>query len=602
MAELMGNLKRTAMCGTFRIDNVGDEVVVMGWTQRRRNLGSLIFVDLRDKTGLVQVVFDQSEYPEVFEKAESIRSEYVLAVKGKVRERQSKTNKIETGDVEIIAEDLRILNEADTTPFEIIDNLNVNETLRLKYRYLDLRRPSLQNKLIVRSKIAKATRNYLDNNGFMEIETPMLGRSTPEGARDYLVPSRVHEGCFYALPQSPQLYKQLLMIAGYDRYYQITKCFRDEDLRANRQPEFTQIDIEMSFVEKIEDVTYPIEGLIKDIFKETIGLDLGEGHFRTMTYKEAMTSYGSDKPDTRFGMKILDCSDLFANSTFKVFTDALAINIADGMVKGSVRAINAKGLASKLSRKEVDALVELAKTFGAKGLCWMSHPQGEPIKASFLKFLSEDDITNIQNRMDFEEGDILFFAADKDYVVFNTLGGLRLHLADKFSLVDKNSYDILWVTEFPMFEYSEEENRLMAVHHPFTAPMDEDIALIDTNPVEARAKAYDLVINGQESGGGSIRIHDRKVQEKMFKVLGFTDEAIEKKFGWFVRAFNYGTPPHGGLAFGLDRLTMLLTKTDSIKDVIAFPKVQTASDLMCDAPNTVDDKQLKELYLEITKE
>ena len=602
MAELMGNLKRTAMCGTFRIDNVGDEVVVMGWTQRRRNLGSLIFVDLRDKTGLVQVVFDQSEYPEVFEKAESIRSEYVLAVKGKVRERQSKTNKIETGDVEIIAETLRILNEADTTPFEIIDNLNVNETLRLKYRYLDLRRPSLQNKLIVRSKIAKATRNYLDNNGFMEIETPMLGRSTPEGARDYLVPSRVHEGCFYALPQSPQLYKQLLMIAGYDRYYQITKCFRDEDLRANRQPEFTQIDIEMSFVEKIEDVTYPIEGLIKDIFKETIGLDLGEGHFRTMTYKEAMTSYGSDKPDTRFGMKIVDCSDLFANSTFKVFTDALAINIADGMVKGSVRAINAKGLASKLSRKEVDALVELAKTFGAKGLCWMSHPQGEPIKASFLKFLSEDDITNIQNSMDFEEGDILFFAADKDYVVFNTLGGLRLHLADKFSLVDKNSYDILWVTEFPMFEYSEEENRLMAVHHPFTAPMDEDIALIDTNPVEARAKAYDLVINGQESGGGSIRIHDRKVQEKMFKVLGFTDEAIEKKFGWFVRAFNYGTPPHGGLAFGLDRLTMLLTKTDSIKDVIAFPKVQTASDLMCDAPNTVDDKQLKELYLEITKE
>ena len=602
MAELMGNLKRTAMCGTFRIDNVGDEVVVMGWTQRRRNLGSLIFVDLRDRTGLVQVVFDQSEYPEVFEKAESIRSEYVLAVKGKVRERQSKTNKIETGDVEIIAEDLRILNEADTTPFEIIDNLNVNETLRLKYRYLDLRRPSLQNKLIVRSKIAKATRNYLDNNGFMEIETPMLGRSTPEGARDYLVPSRVHEGCFYALPQSPQLYKQLLMIAGYDRYYQITKCFRDEDLRANRQPEFTQIDIEMSFVEKIEDVTYPIEGLIKDIFKETIGLDLGEGHFRTMTYKEAMTSYGSDKPDTRFGMKIVDCSDLFANSTFKVFTDALAINIADGMVKGSVRAINAKGLASKLSRKEVDALVELAKTFGAKGLCWMSHPQGEPIKASFLKFLTEEDIKNIQNRMNFEEGDILFFAADKDYVVFNTLGGLRLHLADKFSLVDKNSYDILWVTEFPMFEYSEEENRLMAVHHPFTAPMDEDIALIDTNPVEARAKAYDLVINGQESGGGSIRIHDRKVQEKMFKVLGFTDEAIEKKFGWFVRAVNYGTPPHGGLAFGLDRLTMLLTRTDSIKDVIAFPKVQTASDLMCDAPNTVDDKQLKELYLEITKE
>lgn len=597
MAEFMGNLRRTDYCGTFRIDSVGKEVVVMGWVQRRRNLGSLIFVDLRDRSGLLQIVFDDTTSDEVFRKAESIRSEYVIAVKGVVRERQSKTDKIATGDVEVLATELRILAEADTTPFEILDDTNVNETLRLKYRYLDLRRPTLQHNLKMRYDVTLAARKFFEDNGFIEIETPMLGKSTPEGARDYLVPSRIHEGCFYALPQSPQLYKQLLMIAGFDRYFQITKCFRDEDLRANRQPEFTQIDVEMSFVDDIEDVMYPIEGLIKGIFKKTIGLDLGEGHFRTMRYKDAMENYGSDKPDTRFGLKIVNCSDLFANSTFKVFTDALAIAI--GPIRGSVRAINAKGLADKFPRKDLDACVEYAKTLGAKGLCWMTWQKGGEIKSSFSKFLGEGDVANIKERMNFEEGDTLFFAADKDYVVFNTLGGLRLMLADKFNLIDKNTYDVLWITEFPMFEWSEEENRFMAVHHPFTAPMNEDLDLCETAPDKARAKAYDLVINGQEAGGGSIRIHSRDIQKKMFNILGFTDEDIQRKFGFFVDAFNYGAPPHGGLAFGLDRLVMLLCKDDSIRDVIAFPKVQTAACLMSDAPSAVDQKQLDELYISV---
>ena len=587
------------MCGTLRSSDVGKEVTVMGWTQRRRNLGSLIFVDLRDKTGLVQVVFDDTTDEKVFEKAQNIRSEYVLAVKGKVRERESKTNKIATGEIEILADELKILSEADTTPFEILDDSNVNETLRLKYRYLDLRRPSLQKNLFLRNEITKAARRFFDENGFVEVETPMLGRSTPEGARDYLVPSRVHEGCFYALPQSPQLYKQLLMIAGFDRYYQITKCFRDEDLRANRQPEFTQIDVEMSFVEEVEDVMYPIEGLIKNIFKSAIGMDLGDGHFRTMTYRDAMENYGSDKPDTRFGLKIVNCSDLFANSEFKVFADALKIEI--GPIRGSVRAINAKGLADKFSRKELDATVEYAKTLGAKGLCWMTWAKGGEIKSSFAKFVTPTDIENIKARMNFEEGDVLFFAADKDYVVFNTLGGIRLMIADKHGLIDKDVYDILWITEFPMFEWSEEENRYMAVHHPFTAPMNEDLELCETDPSKARAKAYDLVINGQESGGGSIRIHSRDIQKKMFNILGFSEEDIEKKFGFFVDAFNYGAPPHGGLAFGLDRLTMLLSKDDSIRDVIAFPKVQNASELMTQAPSDVEAKQLDELGIAVIR-
>ncbi len=592
MAEFMGNLRRTDMCGSFRMESAGKEVVVMGWVQRRRNLGSLIFVDLRDKTGLVQVVFDENEKSGAFEKAESLRMEYVIAVRGLVRERESKTNKIPTGDVEILAAELKILSEAETTPFEILDDTNVNEMLRLKYRYLDLRRPSLQSKLFTRYAITKATRDYLDENGFTEIETPMLGRSTPEGARDYLVPSRVHPGSFYALPQSPQLYKQLLMIAGYDRYYQITKCFRDEDLRANRQPEFTQIDLEMSFVEDEVDVMYPIEGLVKKIFKDTIGLDLGEGHFKTLPYAEAMDRFGSDKPDTRFGLELKDVTDAVRDMDFVVFKSA----IENG---GSVRCINAKGFASKLSRRDLDGLGEFAKTMGAKGLAWISHPVGEPVKSSFMKFLTEERIAAIAALTDFAEGDVLFFAADKNTVVYNALGGLRLHLAEKFGLIEEGSYDILWVTEFPLLDWSEEEGRWVAMHHPFTAPNTEDLPLLDSDPGKVRAKAYDLVINGQEAGGGSIRIFNRDIQKKMFNVLGFSDEDIRRKFGFFVNAFNYGTPPHGGLAFGLDRMTMLLTKTDSIKDVIAFPKVQTASDVMSEAPSPVEDKQLEELYLDI---
>ncbi len=594
MAEFLAGLKRTDYCGTFRMDFCGREVVVTGWTQKRRNLGSLIFVDLRDRTGIVQVVFDETCDKAIFEKAELIRSEFVLAVKGVVRERSSKTNKIATGDVEILATDLKILSEADTTPFEILDDTNANEALRLKYRYLDLRRPSLQNKLIVRNKISKVTRDYLDELGFLEIETPFLGKSTPEGARDYLVPSRIHEGCFYALPQSPQIYKQLLMISGMDRYYQLAKCFRDEDLRANRQPEFTQIDLEMSFVEDETDVMYPVEGLIKRVFKETLNLDLGEGHFKTMTYEDAMNRYGSDKPDTRFGMELKDVTQCFKDSTFAVFTGAVQAG-------GSIRAINAKGFASKLSRKDLDALVEFVKTLGAKGLCWVTKKPGEDMKSSIMKFLTEEQISAFSKECDFEDGDVLFIAADKNTTVFNTLGGLRIHLAEKFGLIDPERYDVLWVTDFPMFEYSEEEQRIVAVHHPFTAPKTEDLPLLFTEPLKMHAKAYDLVINGQEAGGGSIRIHSRDIQKQVFTALGMSDEVIRRKFGFFVDAFNYGTPPHGGLALGLDRLVMLITKCDSIKEVIAFPKVQTASCLMSEAPSTVEDKQLDELYLTINK-
>lgn len=586
MAETMNGLYRTDYCGTLRMEHLGKKVVLNGWVQRRRNLGGLIFIDVRDKSGICQVVFGANTPKDVFDKAESLRSEFVIAVSGTVCERESKTNKIATGDIEIIADQLVILSEAETTPFEILDDTNANEQLRLKYRYLDLRRASLQKALKVRYEITKATRDYLDGIGFTEIETPFLGKSTPEGARDYLVPSRIHENCFYALPQSPQLYKQLLMISGMDRYFQITKCFRDEDLRANRQPEFTQIDLEMSFVEKETDVMYPIEGLVKEIFAKAGGITLPEGHFRTLTYAEAMENYGSDKPDTRFGLKLIDVKEQVATCDFKVFSEAQ-----------SVRCINAKGLADKLSRKDIDALGEFVKTAGAKGLAWMTWQTGQEFKSPIAKFLTEDIISAIWAKTGFEQGDTLFFVADKKTVVYNALGALRLHLAEKFNLFDKNTFDILWVTEFPMFEYSEEEQRYCAMHHPFTAMKDEDLEFLETAPEKIRAKAYDLVINGQEAGGGSIRIHRQDIQKRVFSALGLTDEEIKVKFGFFVEAFKYGAPPHGGLAFGLDRLTMLLCGTDNIKDVIAFPKVQTASCLMSDAPSTVDEKQLKELNL-----
>ena len=596
-SDLLQGMKRTNMCGTLTEADAGKQVVVMGFAAKRRDFGNLIFVDLRDRTGIVQLVFDAEVVgKDGIDKAGSIRSEYVLAVEGKVRLRSEDTinEKLPTGKIEILASELKILSDADTPPFAIEDETNVNEAIRLKYRYLDLRRGELQRNLMLRAEVCRAARDYLADNGFLEIETPFLGKSTPEGARDYLVPSRVHPGAFYALPQSPQLYKQILMISGFDRYYQITKCFRDEDLRADRQPEFTQIDMEMSFVEDEEDVMGVMEGLVRSIFKRTKKIELDE-KIRRMPYAEAMDRFGSDKPDTRFGLELCDISDLVKECGFQVFTKAVAAG-------GSVRLINAKGFEEKLSRRDIDALTEFAKSFRAKGLAWIAWSKEEGVKSAITKFLDEDTLKAIYERSGFEPGDILFFCADKNTIVYNTLGGLRLHLAEKYGLIDESKYDVLWVTDFPMFEYSEEEKRLVAVHHPFTMPKTEDLALADTDPGKMRAKAYDLVINGQEAGGGSIRIHDRSVQEKMFNVLGFTDEQIQERFGFFVNAFRYGAPPHGGLAFGLDRLVMLLSGAESIRDVIAFPKVQNASCLMTDAPGEVEQKQLDELSLEVRAE
>ncbi len=594
MAEFMGELRRTAFCGEIT-DKLGQEVVVMGWTAKRRDLGGLIFADIRDKTGICQAVFDNASFAD-FAKAERIRSEYVLAVRGVVRARSEETvnPKLPTGTVEILVSELKILSEAETPPFAIEEDSDVNELIRLKYRYLDLRRPDLQRRLFLRHRITSAARHYLEENGFTEIETPFLGKSTPEGARDYLVPSRVHPGQFYALPQSPQLYKQLLMIAGMDRYYQITKCFRDEDLRANRQPEFTQIDMEMSFVEEESDVMTVMEGLIARIFSEAAGIELPRP-FRRMTYREAMDRFGSDKPDTRFGLELCNVSDLAEQSGFRVFAEA----VKNG---GSVRCINAKGFEEKLSRREIDALGDFVKSCRAKGLAWITWSKTEGVKSPITKFLSEDTQKALYERTGFEPGDILFFVADRDEIVFGALGALRLHLGERENLIDKSKFDILWVTDFPLLEYSEEEGRFVAMHHPFTSPKTEDLPLLDTDPGKVRAKAYDLVINGQEAGGGSIRIHSQKIQQKMFRTLGLSDEVVAQKFGYFVNAFRYGTPPHGGLAFGLDRLTMLLTGAESIRDVIAFPKVQTASCLMSEAPNTVDPKQLEELGIDIVKE
>lgn len=600
MSEFLGQMKRTDYCGEITVAEVGKELTVMGWAAKRRDLGGLIFVDLRDRTGIIQVVFDASvATKESFEKAENVRSEYVLAVRGKLRRRgdDAINPKLPTGEVELVAEEMRVLSDADTPPFAIEDNSATNEAMRLKYRYLDLRNASYQERFKLRSKVCSVVRNYLIDNNFLEIETPFLGKSTPEGARDYLVPSRVHPGEFYALPQSPQLYKQLLMISGFDRYFQIARCFRDEDLRANRQPEFTQIDMEMSFVDDEEDVMGVAEGLVRKVFKDCIGYDLPE-KIRRMTYAEAMSRFGSDKPDTRFGLELQDVSDIVKDCGFQVFTSA----VKNG---GSVRMINAKGFYksgdSILSRRDVDALGEFVKTYRARGLAWIAVKE-DGLQSAITKFMDEATVKAILDRANAEVGDIIFFVADKNDVVFASLGALRLHLAEIAGLIDDSYYDILWITEFPMLEWSEEEKRCVAVHHPFTSPKTEDLPLLDTEPLKVRAKAYDLVINGQEAGGGSIRIHSREIQKKMFNVLGFTDEQIEERFGFFIGAFNYGTPPHGGLAFGLDRLIMLLSKTDNIKDVIAFPKVQNASDLMTDAPSAVEPKQLKELSIKINEQ
>ena len=591
MAELLQGWKRSHRVGELTAKQIGQEVTLMGWAGTWRNLGALIFIGLRDRSGLMQVVFNESGLPkEVFELAETIRSEYVIAVKGTLARRTPEmvNKEMKTGEYEVIASELKILSSAETPPFYIDDNVNTKEDLRLKYRYLDLRRPRMQDILMMRHRIAQITRSYFDEQGFLEIETPMLGRSTPEGARDYLVPSRVHPGEFYALPQSPQQFKQLLMIAGYDRYFQLARCFRDEDLRADRQPEFTQIDLEMSFVDE-EDVLAVNEGFIARLLKEVKGIDLPLP-LRRLPWQEAMDRFGSDKPDTRFGLELVDVTDIVRGSGFGVFNSA----IAGG---GSVRCICVKGGVEKFPRKKIDELAEFVKIYRAKGMAWMSlKPEG--LQCSFAKFLTEAQIADVQKAAGAEQGDILFFVADaKNEVVYASLGALRVEIAKRLDLIDQTKFDVLWVTDFPLLEWDEEENRYVACHHPFTSPKDEDIALLDTDPGKARAKAYDMVINGYEAGGGSIRIHSSELQEKMFETIGFTPEQARERFGYFIDAFKYGTPPHGGLAYGLDRLVMLMTGTTNIRDVIAFPKVQTASCLMTDAPNVVEEKQLRELHI-----
>lgn len=591
MAESMKGLKRSHRCGELSAANAGETVTVMGWVQKQRNKGGIIFVDLRDRSGLLQIIFEESDCgSDNFAKAEKFRSEFVVAVVGTVEKRAGAVNEnLATGDIEIRAKETRILSEAETPPFPIEADSKTKEELRLKYRYLDLRRPDLQSKLILRSKIAAAIRSFLTKEGFLEIETPMLTKSTPEGARDYLVPSRVHPGNFYALPQSPQLFKQLLMCAGYDRYFQLAKCFRDEDLRADRQPEFTQVDMELSFVD-VDDVIEVNERLLKYVCKEAIGLDV-ELPIKRMTWHEAMNRFGSDKPDTRFGMELCDVSEVVKDCGFGVFTSALENG-------GSVRGINAKGQA-ELPRKKIDALVEFAKGYGAKGLAYLSVMPDGTYKSSFAKFMTEEQLNVLVQAMDGEKGDLLLFAADKNTIVWNVLGALRIEVAKQMDLIDPNKFNFLWVTEFPLLEWSEEENRFTAMHHPFTMPMEEDLQYLDSDPGRVRAKAYDIVLNGTELGGGSVRIFQEEIQEKMFEVLGFTKEAAHERFGFLLDAFKYGVPPHAGLAYGLDRLVMLLVKADSIREVIAFPKVKDASCLMTDAPNVVDEKQLEELSIEI---
>lgn len=594
MAEAMTGLHRSHRCTEVTNDMVGQKVTLMGWVQKRRNLGSLIFVDLRDRSGLMQIVFDEPVIgSEGFEKAGSLRSEYVIAVVGTVQKRSAAVNEnLKTGAIEVAAEDLRILSESKTPPFPIEEGISTKDEVRLKYRYLDLRRPDIQKNLILRSKVCGIIRDFMLKEGFLEIETPILQKSTPEGARDYLVPSRIHPGSFYALPQSPQLFKQLLMCSGYDRYFQIARCFRDEDLRADRQPEFTQVDMEMSFVD-VDDVIDVNERLLARVFSEAIGVEVPLPIPR-MTWQEAMDRFGSDKPDIRFGMELTDVSDVVADCGFGVFSGA----IADG---GTVRGINVKGQA-KMPRKKIDKLVEFARSCGAKGLAYACVNEDGSYKSSFAKFMTEEEMDRLVQKMDGQPGDLLLFAADRFKTAVEVLGALRLNLAKELELYDPSEFAFLWVVDFPQFEWSDEQNRYLAMHHPFTMPYEEDLPMLLTDPGKVRAKAYDIVLNGCELGGGSVRIHQDDVQEKMFEALGFTVEEAHDRFGFLLDAFSYGVPPHAGLAFGLDRMIMLMTGADSIRDVIAFPKVKDASDLMTEAPTPVDDKQLEELSLKVVTE
>ena len=591
MAESMQGLHRTCRCAEVTKEMIGKEVVLMGWVQKARDKGGIIFVDLRDRSGIMQLIFENGSIDEEgFAKAGKLRSEFVIAVTGVVEERGGAVNKnLATGEIELRVKSLRVLSEAEVPPFPIEENSKTKDEIRLKYRYLDLRRPDLQKNIMLKSKVMMLTRQFFAKEGFLEIETPMLGKSTPEGARDYLVPSRIHPGSFYALPQSPQLFKQLLMASGYDRYFQIAKCFRDEDLRADRQPEFTQADMELSFVD-IDDVLDVNERLLKYIFKEAIGVDV-ELPLKRMPWQEAMDRFGSDKPDTRFGMELKDVSDIVKDCGFGVFTSALEQG-------GSVRGINAEGQGA-MPRKKIDKLVEFAKGYGAKGLAYLSVQEDGSYKSSFAKFMTEEELKNLVAAMDGKPGDLLLFAADKNKIVWNVLGALRLEIAKELDLLDPNQYNFLWITEFPLLEWSDEENRYMAMHHPFTMPMEEDWDKIDTDPGAVRAKAYDIVLNGTELGGGSVRIHQSDIQEKMFEVLGFTKERAHEQFGFLLDAFSYGVPPHAGLAYGLDRLVMHMVHADSIRDVIAFPKVKDASDLMSNAPDIVDEKQLEELCIKV---
>ncbi len=593
MAESMKGLKRTHRCGELSAANIGEKVTVMGWVQKQRNKGGIIFVDLRDRAGILQIIFEETDCgAEHFAKAEKLRSEFVAAVTGRVEKRAGAVNEnLVTGEIEVRAESLRILSEAETPPFPIEENSRTKEELRLKYRYLDLRRPDLQRNLMLRSQMTAAVHTFLKEEGFLEVETPILNKSTPEGARDYLVPSRIHQGCFYALPQSPQIFKQLLMCSGYDRYFQIAKCFRDEDLRADRQPEFTQIDLEMSFVD-MEDVLDVTERMVAKVCKETVGLEVSLP-LKRMTWDEAMNRFGSDKPDTRFGMELTDVSETVKGCGFGVFTGALEAG-------GSVRGINVKGQA-EMPRKKIDALVEFAKGYGVKGLAYLAVLPDGSYKSSFAKFMTEEELKALVTAMGGEPGDLLLFAADKLKLVWSVLGALRVELAKQLGLVDDNQYNFLWVTEFPQFEWSDEEERYMAMHHPFTMPMEEDLEILETDPGKVRAKAYDIVVNGMELGGGSVRIFQSDIQERMFEALGFTKEKAHEQFGFLLDAFQYGVPPHAGLAIGLERFVMLLAQTDNIRDVIAFPKIKDASCLMSDAPGKVEEKQLEELHLQVTE-